>query len=102
MGAYEFQFPVGLFANKPAENSFKIYPAVASNLVNIELPDGFTDKSGLIKIYSASGIEMEEMEIGQGMNKIEVDVSGFPSGIYLVSFENSGMRRSIGRFVVIN
>jgi hypothetical protein len=101
MGAYEFQLPVGLSAKKPAENSFKIYPAVTKSIITIEFPAALTSQTGLIKIYSSSGIEMKELGISQGMNTIEVDVSRFSSGIYFVTFQNSGIMRSIGRFIVI-
>jgi hypothetical protein len=101
MGAYEFQFPVGLTTNKTDANSFKIYPAVTKSIVTVEFPGYLTGKSGLIKIYSANGIQMEEMKLDPGMNKIEIDVSGFSSGIYFVTCQSSGIVRSKGRFIVV-
>jgi len=101
MGAYEFQFPVGLAGDKLAEPSFKIYPAVTKSIVTVEFPENFINQPGLIKIYSVSGIEMKELRLDRGMNKIEVDVSGFSSGIYFVIYQSSGMVRSTGRFIVI-
>lgn len=67
------------------KNSIKIFPNPTSDLVNISLSTN-TQESGRVEIYNAMGelLLSNSLELEQGENSYQFDVSSFSSGVYSV------------------
>ncbi|MFT3909032.1 MAG: peroxidase family protein [Ferruginibacter sp.] len=76
-------------------NDFNIYPNPTSSILNIQF--GKVDGQSSIEIFSANGVLVKSFK--PSSNKmLQVDVSGFTNGIYIVNMINGKERRSL-RFV---
>lgn len=67
----------------------KIYPNPTNDMVNLEIQSKTSGKLKLI-VSDASGRELKNSEstVKSGVNVIQLDLSTFPSGIYLVTISN--------------
>ncbi len=80
-------------------NLLSIYPQLARNLLNINIPD-IEIRIGQIQIFSIQGSRLGQFFVEKdeaGSNK-EVDISGYPPGTYIVIF-NSGKTIHTGKFI---
>ncbi len=82
-----------------SSNKLKIYPNPATNLVNIILEKPFNEMVK-IKIINTSGFEVYSSEIINSGKKIQVDVSGLSSGMYIVTLKTKDFN-SNGKLVII-
>ncbi len=85
---------------KNIETSLQIFPNPAKDQVNLSWIGEISDEI-IISVSSMSGntvISLHEIS-KQGMNMMEIDVSGLPAGIYLLELQ-SGNERAYGKVVV--
>ncbi|MGE0635422.1 MAG: T9SS type A sorting domain-containing protein [Bacteroidia bacterium] len=73
--------PVGI-DNAEKNRVFKLYPNPVSNMLTIE-----NVKEGL-RVFNVIGEEVLAMKINSGDNKVQLNVSGFASGIYFIQSGN--------------
>lgn len=71
--------------SEESEDDVKLYPNPARTILNIEFGDHLP-KLKEVRIYNVMGELMSYMSIGTGETKTSIDVSGFSSGIYFLSF----------------
>ncbi|MDD5570168.1 MAG: S41 family peptidase [Bacteroidales bacterium] len=92
--ALEIANCVSSVSEKNQKNNFKIFPNPANNKITIELPQ--TAKQSTITINNVNGQELFKRQTTN--NKLIVDVSKLPGGIYFVKVVNeNGV--SVGKFV---
>lgn len=72
----------------PVENEFLVFPNPVSDLVNMSIPFGKQTK-GFIQIHDLAGkqIYTQEVEGNLTTKTYQLDVSGFRTGMYLISFQ---------------
>jgi|GEM_PF-3213888 len=71
--------PIPVGVNHPENvSSFKLYPNPAGNMLTIE------NAANEIRVFNIIGEEISAQKINTGNNRIEIDVSGFASGIYFI------------------
>ena len=73
----------------------KIYPNPASSILSIDISDIYTE--AILIIFSLSGAEIEKISINR--DELNIDVSKYPSGIYLINCIN-GKIEYTRKFVV--
>ncbi|MCF6404940.1 discoidin domain-containing protein [Chitinophaga filiformis] len=74
---------------KSIENSLSVNvsPNPATNIMNVQLK-GAT-QSSLLKVYNISGKEVYQTRVNGNVNQVQVDISNWPKGIYIISVGNS-------------
>ena len=65
-------------------NDFNIYPNPARNIVKLSAVSG---QLSVVKIYNCLGMIVEEIEVNA--NGVEINVSGYKSGVYFINIENA-------------
>jgi len=75
----------GSFEDEDPEPEFLVYPNPTRNFVHLQLSQ-FTENS-ICTIYSLTGKKIMEKEIVQ--NKDQIDLSGQPSGIYILTVQST-------------
>jgi hypothetical protein len=95
-GAVSNDYPIkiGLLtaAEQTTESGFKVYPTLTDGKFMV---DYTSEKPGVIrelKIFNADGQHIQSTVVNHGSNS--VDISGSPKGMYFVSIENQGKRRT--------
>lgn len=81
--------------NELAMANVKVYPNPASDLLQVELPEGMDN--GIIQIVDVSGKVMLSEEIMNNISTISVD--GLAAGTYIVNIENG--LQSVSKSIVI-
>ena len=96
--SYEKQFAIQIVANDAVESvmsdAMRIYPAVASDVITIEVPA----VGGSYAIYSVAGVQQQAGSLDAYKN--EVNVSSLASGTYFLQYvhqEGVGVRTFIKR-----
>ncbi len=90
MGAYEYQGTVGIYSDSNSDQ-LSMFPNPATNNLTIETP-----QQAIIEISNTQGQIIKTFETKE--DKTTLDVSGFSSGVYIVSVEtDKGVWR--GKFV---
>lgn len=91
MGAYEFgsTSSLGIDDSKTETESFKLYPNPTTNLLNIEMTDGFE----YAEIYSMSGKKVLKFTTER------IDVSNIAKGVYLLKVKSTTGLFFIKRFI---
>jgi ligand-binding sensor domain-containing protein len=74
---------------KTVNQKFQIYPNPSSNNLNTKLDKNISNDLVKIKIYSGLGNEINFPDPVINADNIQIDVSGFPQGIYYLSIYNS-------------
>lgn len=74
---------------KGVESAFAINvsPNPATNIMNVQLKG--TAQPSLLKVYSISGQQVYQAKINGNVNQLQVDISKWPKGIYIISIGNS-------------
>jgi hypothetical protein len=65
-------------------NDFNIYPNPARDIVKLSAVSG---QLSVIKIYNCLGMIVEEIEVNA--NDVEINVSGYKSGVYFINIESA-------------
>ena len=73
---------VNVMENKVKGNDISIYPNPAKDFVKLSAVNG---QISAIKVYNCLGMLVEEMEINA--NEVEINISGYNSGIYFFNIE---------------
>lgn len=74
---------------KGVESAFSINvsPNPATNIMNVQLKG--TAQPSLLKVYSISGQQVYQAKINGNVNQLQVDISKWPKGIYIISIGTS-------------
>ena len=74
---------------KHAESTFSITvsPNPATNMMNVQLKG--TAQQSLLRVYSISGQQVYQAKVNGNVNQLQVDISKWPKGIYIISIGNS-------------
>ncbi len=83
------------------EDSLVLFPNPVNDKATLVLPSGFAGEVE-VNIYDMLGhlvYSKPAFNYGSGENRIHFDVSGFSSGVYLVSVESKDLRQSLKLFV---
>jgi peroxidase len=75
---------------------YKIYPNPVKDILNIELAD--SDQSSTIGISSTDGIVLKSIVAGAHQQRVQVNISSFSSGMYVVNISN-GKQSRIFKFI---
>ena len=94
-----YRLPGKIPTQKPApfeESALEIYPNPAVNSVELayQLPENQT--TGKIHVYYVKGNLMETVLVGPAFREVEIDVSSYPSGLYIAKLNE----REVKKFVV--
>lgn len=84
-----------LIVDEAVNSMYKIYPNPASTIVTIEL--GQQDASSIIEVLSSDGMMIKKLTTLH-QKQIQIDVTGFAKGLYVVNIKGSKESRSL-RFV---
>ena len=84
---------------KRTDGGMTVYPSPASDLVSLGF-DAWSEGAATITLTDASGrpVRLNSATIKLGHNRADIDVSGLPAGVYIVSVEDNGARQ-IARLV---
>ena len=84
IGTSEYVFPnLAGVESLTIENSIRVYPNPASNILQIELPSGYMNES--IQIYNSLGCVVKSERLNQLKS---IEIKNLPKGIYLLRLDN--------------
>jgi ELWxxDGT repeat protein len=95
-----YKFPCALInsADEILSSDFTVYPNPVMNTLKLKSNDNM--EGGFVKISNAMGQCLKTSTLPSTDSFIEIDVSGFSSGIYFVEYlDKMNSRRSVMRFV---
>ena len=78
------------------KSMFNIYPNPVTDKITITIPD--FSASVILTIYTASGVAMKTITLHEPV--ITIDISTFPTGIYIARFESKKFLTT-GKFIKI-
>ena len=78
--------------------SLNIYPNPATEKINCQIIGN--PKRNIISIYNLIGMKQDEVAIPENQNQIQIDVSKFPSGIYMAVLKDGRKVIAQRKFVV--
>ena len=81
------------------EERMVLYPNPASERINCRL--SVVNCRFSIYVYDMFGRKMEEIHVPKGQQKVQLDVSGYSSGIYIAVLKNSRQILARKKFVVL-
>ena len=81
--AIDFRLPTGISNNGTIQEAVNIYPNPASDFVGITMNSSNIKE---IKVMDLTGRILETIPVQRGEDNIRINVSGYPSGIYFLSF----------------
>ena len=90
--------PAGVASVASSIGSVNIYPNPAHNLLYVESA-GTVNNTHIITIYNAMGQLMPATVTNTGQSKDEVNIAGFPAGVYCLQYSMDGGRRNLS-FVI--
>lgn len=82
------------------KNDFKIYPQPASHNIIIQVEGLDINGAQFFELFNAVGSRMD-LSAKVSHNKVEVDVSDLPNGIYFLSISNNNQQALIKRKITI-
>ncbi|MBQ2575605.1 MAG: T9SS type A sorting domain-containing protein, partial [Bacteroidales bacterium] len=85
--------PTGIAENQIQTEPLKVYPVPASSFVTIE-----AEGMKMVSIYNALG-QLVKSVLVNGASEVNLDVSEWVSGTYLVEGTDSNGLKKVGRFV---
>lgn len=85
---YDQIFPVGVDDVEPRQK-LTVFPNPADNVLYINL-GAMTAKQGYVSVYNNLGQLMSRLPVAPNASVVTVDISGFPSGVYLCSASIDG------------
>jgi hypothetical protein len=72
------------------EKEITIYPNPFREELNVSLPDAYFGKQIKIELYNMQGQVMMEKNINESLKSESLNISQFPSGVYLLRIESNG------------
>jgi hypothetical protein len=79
-----------------AEESFKVYPLPANEMVTIEWNAYSNGAESTIEIFNSAGIKMYQKSLNSlKKNKLEVDISEWTKGVYFISLQENGKFKTL-------
>ena len=84
----------------PQSADLRIYPNPTSSVLTIEFGQNLSDRS-LIKVWNMYGKLMDETAVEKGTGKVNINVSEYPSGMYLLEVGSQSIKLDQQRFMVI-
>lgn len=104
MGAYEYGPWVGIdnYGSKfKIQNSklLGVYPNPASNEIQIDIRYSIIDTRYSIFIYDLFGRKQDEVNISRNQNQLRIDISQFPSGVYIAVLKDESKVLERGKFI---
>ncbi len=81
---------VPLSTKTTEKTKIKIAPNPASQKIILELNQHLNTKNAILKIFNTTGKIVFKKEIKNQENKIEINTSTWPSGLYLATLEAGG------------
>lgn len=79
-----------------ATTQFQIFPNPIQEIVNLEFN---SEKDGQLQVtftdMAGRTVLVESLEVKTGLNKIELDVNGLPSGVYVANIVGAGISESV-------
>lgn len=76
----------------PETIDLSVYPNPAKNTVSVKYTEG---PGALVRMTNAAGQVISETQIQSGMGDKTMDISGLPSGIYILNVQTASASRSI-------
>lgn len=67
---------------------FSLFPNPTSSTVSIEIAEDQQEKDSRILVFSSVGETIFEKDVTAGTNRVDFDLSQFPSGIYFIQLSN--------------
>jgi hypothetical protein len=93
-GSFTYSKIISIAPLTAFENSLSVFPNPAiSNEITIQHP--IATKGGQIKLYSNNGKLLSTILPGIGTSKTVANIATFTKGIYLIYYENNGIKTSI-------
>jgi hypothetical protein len=65
------------------ENTVKVYPTPARDVINLVLPGAIVHSGGVVSIHSMDGKLLQSAKLS-GATSMQLNVSGLPAGIYML------------------
>jgi hypothetical protein len=81
-------------------SDFKIFPQPASSSLTLQFEGLELDGAMFLELYSVAGSRMD-VPVKVGHNKVEVDVSSLPTGIYFLSISNNNQQSLVKKKIAI-
>jgi hypothetical protein len=69
----------------------RIYPNPATSIVTIDLGSPLQEKTRL-EVFNSAGVSVKSYLLQKGSASTTIEISGFPSGLYLLNFSSSEMQ----------
>jgi len=95
LGIWDWSLYTSLNNKATGNNHFKIFPNPTNNSITIELND---EQNGLLHIFNSIGQVVAIKKIDAPVSVLELDVSAFPEGNYLIVLNND-FNKITGRFI---
>lgn len=88
----------GTQAEKPAKG-LEIFPNPAESVIQINIQDFETNSIFIVVIYDLFGRKQDEVVIPKGQNQTRIDISSYPSGVYIGVLKDETGIVAKGKFV---
>ena len=82
------------------ENNIRFYPNPASEIVTLSYAEQKSNKEAWIYVYNSFGILVKKIRIPDRQNQHTIDISSFPSGIYIAVLRNERKIMAKGKFII--
>jgi len=89
-----------------SEHASLLFPNPAHTILNVSLPTEVSVKMSTLSeyfelvVYDMNGRKMEEIQIPGGKNRREIDVTGYPDGVYIMIFRDGPGNYIKEKFVI--
>jgi hypothetical protein len=96
--AIDFRTPAGVAGKGSMQEALSVYPNPANDFISINLNSKLVLKE--IKILDLTGRTIEIRPVKKDENNIRINISDYPSGVYLISFstdEGTKVRKFVKR-----
>lgn len=77
------------------------FPNPANEVININLELEDNNYPDLVVLYDISGIKIKSISVQETKDKINVDISAFKNGVYLIAAYKDGKIVETGKFIVL-
>ena len=88
-GTSEAFSPIAVMCEATAIDGYSVYPNPANEVLNIDLElENYQGEDVSIEVIDINGkiILLQQVQLNRGYNHLEVDLSGIPSGVYMINF----------------
>ena len=91
-GTSETFAPIAVRCETSPVDGYSVYPNPANEILNIDVELTYHQGNDVeIEIMDINGriVQSQSTELDRGFNHLEVDISVFPSGVYMINFSNT-------------